>query len=60
MFYGDIGDAELLAAAGAGRAELVVLTVDQEQAALRAVTLLRSSWPELAVIAGAWPATPFR
>ena len=53
VFYGDIGDLELLSAAGAGRAALVVLTIDQEQAALRAVTLLRSAWPELAVIARA-------
>jgi len=53
VFYGDIGDPELLAAAGAGRANLVVLTIDQEQAALRAVTLLRSAWPELPVIARA-------
>jgi len=53
VFYGDIGDQELLAAAGAGRADLVVLTIDQEQAALRAVTLLRNAWPELPVIARA-------
>ena len=53
VFYGDIGDLELLSAAGAGRADLVVLTIDQVQAALRAVKLLRSSWPELPVIARA-------
>jgi glutathione-regulated potassium-efflux system protein KefB len=53
VFYGDIGDLELLAAAGAGRAGLVVLTIDQEPAALRAVTLLRSAWPQLPVIARA-------
>jgi len=53
VFYGDVGDQELLSAAGAGRADLMVLTIDQEQAALRAVTLLRSAWPELRVIARA-------
>jgi glutathione-regulated potassium-efflux system protein KefB len=53
VFYGDIGDPELLAAAGAGAADLVVLTVDREQAALRAVTLLRGAWPGLRVIARA-------
>jgi len=53
VFYGNIGDPELLSAAGAGRADLVVLTIDQEHAALRAVTLLRSAWPELPVIARA-------
>jgi glutathione-regulated potassium-efflux system protein KefB len=53
VFYGDIGDPELLAAAGAGRANLAVLTIDQEPAALRAVTLLRSAWPQLPVIARA-------
>lgn len=53
VFYGDIGDLDLLSAAGAGRADLVVLTIDQVQAALRAVKLLRSSWPELPVIARA-------
>ncbi|MHB8834197.1 MAG: cation:proton antiporter domain-containing protein [Candidatus Methylomirabilia bacterium] len=53
VFYGDIGDPELLSAAGAGRVDLVVLTIDQEQAALRAVILLRSAWPALPVIARA-------
>jgi len=53
VFYGDIGNLELLSAAGAGRADLVVLTIDKEQATLRAVTLLRSAWPNLPVIARA-------
>ncbi len=53
VFYGDIGDPEILSAAGAGRADLVVLTIDREQAALRAVGLLRSVWPQLPVIARA-------
>ena len=53
VFYGDIGDLDLLSAAGAGRADLVVLTIDQVQAALRAVKLLRSTWPDLPVIARA-------
>jgi glutathione-regulated potassium-efflux system protein KefB len=53
VYYGDIGDLDLLAAAGAGRADLVVLTIDQQQAALRAVTLLRGAWPGLPVIARA-------
>jgi glutathione-regulated potassium-efflux system protein KefB len=53
VFYGDIGDPELLSAAGAGRADLVVLTIDNVPAALRAVELLRGSWPALRVIARA-------
>jgi glutathione-regulated potassium-efflux system protein KefB len=53
VYYGDIGDLDLLSAAGAGRAGLVVLTIDQVPAALRAVKLLRSAWPDLPVIARA-------
>lgn len=53
VFYGDIGDLDLLSAAGAGRADLVVLTIDHVQAALRAVKLLRGAWPGLPVIARA-------
>jgi len=53
VFYGDISDPELLAAANAQHATLLVLTVDHAPTALRAVSLLRSCYPNLPVIARA-------
>ena len=53
MYYGDIGDLELLTAAGAQHATLVVLTVDHTATALRAVSHLRNGYPKLPIIARA-------
>ncbi|MCL4748160.1 MAG: NAD-binding protein, partial [Burkholderiaceae bacterium] len=53
VLYGDISDAELLAAAHVERTALVVITVDDHANALRAVAVLRSSCPHVPVIARA-------
>jgi monovalent cation:H+ antiporter-2, CPA2 family len=49
VFYGDAGRIDVLAAAGAGRARAVVLTIDQPQAIDRAVAALHGHFPELPI-----------
>ena len=53
VLYGDISDPELLAAAHAERASLVVIAVDHPPMALRAVSFLRDNYPRVPVIARA-------
>jgi glutathione-regulated potassium-efflux system protein KefB len=53
VLYGDISEPELLAAAHAERASLVVLTIEHCDAALRAVSHLRNTYPRVPVIARA-------
>lgn len=53
IYYGDIGDAELLTAAGIEKVDLVVLTIDDRQAALRAVKLIRSLASRTLIVARA-------
>jgi glutathione-regulated potassium-efflux system protein KefB len=53
VYYGDIGDLDLLTAAGAQNATLVVLTIDHGPTALRAVSHLRNGYPKLPIIARA-------
>ena len=53
VHYGDISDAELLAAVHVDRAALVVITVDDHANALRTVAVLRSSCPHVPIIARA-------
>ncbi|TNF36572.1 MAG: portal protein [Gammaproteobacteria bacterium] len=53
VYYGDIGDPELIAAAHVENAALVVLTIDHGPTALRVVRHLRSAYPNLPVIARA-------
>ncbi len=53
VMYGDISDPQLLAAAHAERAALVVLTIDHGATALRAVSHLRNSYPQVPIIARA-------
>lgn len=53
VVYGDISDPELLAVAHVERASLVVITVDQPSTALRAISVLRNSCPQVPVIARA-------
>ncbi|MBN2886033.1 MAG: NAD-binding protein, partial [Chromatiaceae bacterium] len=50
VFYGDIGDMELLAAAEVESAALVVLTIDHGASALRAVSHIRAAYPQVPVI----------
>lgn len=53
VVYGDIADLQLLRAAHAERASLVIITVDRPETALRAVSTLRSHFPRVPVIARA-------
>ncbi|HEY9051222.1 MAG TPA: cation:proton antiporter [Gammaproteobacteria bacterium] len=53
VYYGDIGDTELIAAAHVENAALVVLTIDHGPTALRVVRHLRSVYPNLPIIARA-------
>jgi len=53
VVYGDISEPGLLAATHAERASLFVLTIDRAAKTLRAVTLLRDSYPGVPIIARA-------
>jgi glutathione-regulated potassium-efflux system protein KefB len=53
VYYGDIGDLELLIAAQVENASLVILTIDHGLTALRAVSHLRNTCPHVPVIARA-------
>ncbi len=53
VYYGDIANSDLLAAAKVEKAALVVLTIDNEQTALQAVSHLRNSYPGVPVLARA-------
>ena len=53
VLYGDISDPELLAAAHAERAALIVLTIDHEATVLRVVSHLRNTYPRVPIIARA-------
>ena len=50
VVYGDISDPELLAVAHVERASLAVITVNHSATALRAVSVLRNSCPQIPVI----------
>lgn len=53
VYYGDIGNPELLAAIHAEQAALVVLTVDKEQSALQTISHVRNYSPGIPIIARA-------
>ncbi len=53
VYYGDIGDLELLRATHLDRASLVVLTIDHSPSALRAVSHIRVMNPTVPIIARA-------
>jgi glutathione-regulated potassium-efflux system protein KefB len=53
VLYGDISDPELLAAAHAEQAVLVVLTINDGPTALRAISHLRNIYPRVPIIARA-------
>ncbi|MDP2144874.1 MAG: cation:proton antiporter [Gallionella sp.] len=53
VLYGDISDPELLATIHVERAALVVITIDQAEMALRTVSFLRKTCPQVPVIARA-------
>ena len=53
VFYGDVGNPELLASASLQQVELVVLTIDDQHTALRAATLIRAHAPTTKMVARA-------
>lgn len=53
VMYGDIADAGLLATANAERAALIVITIDDPKTALRAISVLRNSYPTVPIVARA-------
>jgi len=53
VFYGDIGNPELLVAARIERVDLVIVTVDDVPTALRAVSHIHTGYPQVTVIARA-------
>jgi glutathione-regulated potassium-efflux system ancillary protein KefC len=53
VLYGDISDPALLAATHAERARLIVLTLDHADTTLRAVQMLRNTYPRIPIIARA-------
>lgn len=53
VYFGDIGDVELLEAAQVDKAALVILTIDHGPTALRAVSHIRTAYPKVPVIARA-------
>jgi voltage-gated potassium channel Kch len=53
VFYGDASRLELLHAAGAGRAKLFVLAIDDERKALELVDTIRKHFPHLTILARA-------
>lgn len=54
VLYGDIADTGLFGAAQAQRAALILITIDDAEVALRAVTSLRRLYPTVPIIARAW------
>jgi len=53
VYYGDICDPHLIDVARVDQAELVVLTIDNAQAAFEATTLIRSRSPHIVIVARA-------
>ncbi len=53
VYFGDIGDPDLLEAAEVAKAALVILTIDHGPTALRAVSHIRTAYPKVPVIARA-------
>jgi glutathione-regulated potassium-efflux system ancillary protein KefC/glutathione-regulated potassium-efflux system protein KefB len=53
LYYGDASRLEMLRAAGAGSAEVLVLAIDDVDASVRAVEIVRRHFPNLRVLARA-------
>ena len=54
VFYGDAARLDLLRAAGADRARLLVLAIDDRAQALKIVDLVHEHFPNLRILARAW------
>lgn len=53
LYYGDASRLEVLRAAGAGRAQVLVLAIDDVEASVRTAVLVRRHFPQLRVLARA-------
>ncbi|MBS4036917.1 MAG: monovalent cation:proton antiporter-2 (CPA2) family protein [Hydrogenophaga sp.] len=53
VHFGDATEADLLAAAGAAQARVMVVAIDDPQQASRVVALVRQHWPQLRIVARA-------
>jgi glutathione-regulated potassium-efflux system ancillary protein KefC/glutathione-regulated potassium-efflux system protein KefB len=53
VYYGDASRIELLQAAGAAQAEILVMAIDDVEASVRAVELVRRQFPHLKILARA-------
>ncbi|MDX1593649.1 MAG: glutathione-regulated potassium-efflux system protein KefC [Gammaproteobacteria bacterium] len=56
VFYGDGNRLDLLEAAGAARAKLLVLAIDDQAETVRIAGLVRERFPQLRILARAWDA----
>lgn len=54
VFYGDGARLDLLRAAGAGRAKLLVIAIDDREKAIDMVQIARQHFPQLKIVARAW------
>jgi glutathione-regulated potassium-efflux system ancillary protein KefC len=54
VFYGDATRLDLLEAAGVHRAKLVILAIDDNDAALASLVVLKQNFPEVRVMCRAW------
>jgi glutathione-regulated potassium-efflux system ancillary protein KefC len=54
VFYGDASRLDLLHAAGLQRAKLFVLAIDDREAGLRTIDLIREHFPNVRILARAW------
>jgi len=54
VFFGDACRLDLLRAAGAERAKLLVVAIDEAEGALRLIDLVHENFPHLKIIARAW------
>jgi glutathione-regulated potassium-efflux system ancillary protein KefC len=54
IFYGDVTRLDLLEAAGAHKAKLVILAIDDKDAALASLIILKEHFPKVSVMCRAW------
>jgi glutathione-regulated potassium-efflux system ancillary protein KefC len=54
VFYGDACRLDLLRAAGADRAKVLVIAIDEREASLRLSELVRENFPHLQIVSRAW------
>lgn len=54
VFYGDACRLDLLRAAGAERAKIIIVAIDDRESALRLVDLARENFPHVQIVSRAW------